>query len=180
MSTEAPRWRIGLIGYGEVGRILAEDLRARDMSVSAYDVKLTRSDAAAALEDHAAEHGVRLAESHADAAAGADLGTGRCGVDVEEERAARDCARASHGHGHGLARGDRRDHEVGAGDRIGMRRRQCNAVSLRVPPHRGGRRGVGGQLDVERAQGRVARAQVLGQDAADLAVADQRDVHQSR
>ena len=73
MSTEALRWRIGLIGYGEVGRILAEDLRARDLAVSAYDLKLARPDAAAALEAHAAEHGVRLAESHADAAAGADL-----------------------------------------------------------------------------------------------------------
>jgi 3-hydroxyisobutyrate dehydrogenase-like beta-hydroxyacid dehydrogenase len=71
MSTDT--WRIGLIGYGEVGRILAEDLRARDLAVSAYDVKLAQPDAAFALEEHAAEHGVRLAESQADAAAGADL-----------------------------------------------------------------------------------------------------------
>ena len=48
MSTEALRWRIGLIGYGEVGRILAEDLRARDLAVSVYDVKLAQPDAAAA------------------------------------------------------------------------------------------------------------------------------------
>ena len=35
------RWRIGLVGYGEVGRILAEDLRARGVAeVSAYDRKL--------------------------------------------------------------------------------------------------------------------------------------------
>lgn len=80
MSTEASsathdarRWRIGLIGYGEVGRILAEDLRARGLAVSAYDVKLAQPEAAAALRAHAADHGVRLAESHADAAAGADL-----------------------------------------------------------------------------------------------------------
>jgi 3-hydroxyisobutyrate dehydrogenase-like beta-hydroxyacid dehydrogenase len=71
MSIET--WRIGLIGYGEVGRILAKDLRARDLVVSAYDVKLAQPDAASALEAHAAEHGVRLAKSHADAAAGADL-----------------------------------------------------------------------------------------------------------
>jgi len=32
--------RIGLVGYGEVGRILAEDLRARDLRVSTYDLKL--------------------------------------------------------------------------------------------------------------------------------------------
>jgi len=76
MSTEtaqALRWRIGLIGYGEVGRILAEDLRARGLAVSAYDVKLAQSDTTSALEEHAAEHGVRLAESHADVVAGADL-----------------------------------------------------------------------------------------------------------
>jgi phosphoglycerate dehydrogenase-like enzyme len=31
---------VALIGYGEVGRILAEDLRARGVAVSAYDLKL--------------------------------------------------------------------------------------------------------------------------------------------
>jgi len=70
---DSSRWRIGLIGYGEVGRILAEDLRARGLVVSAYDLKLARPEVAAALRAHAAEHGVRLAESHADAAAGVDL-----------------------------------------------------------------------------------------------------------
>ena len=34
------RWQIGLVGYGEVGRILAEDLRQQDIKVSAYDIKL--------------------------------------------------------------------------------------------------------------------------------------------
>jgi phosphoglycerate dehydrogenase-like enzyme len=33
-------WRVGLVGYGEVGRILAEDLRAQGVAVSAYDLKL--------------------------------------------------------------------------------------------------------------------------------------------
>ncbi len=70
---DSSRWRIGLIGYGEVGRILAEDLRARGLAVSAYDVKLAQPDAAAALRAHAAAHGVRVAGSHADAAAAADL-----------------------------------------------------------------------------------------------------------
>ena len=32
--------KIALIGYGEVGRILAEDLRAQDHAVTAYDIKL--------------------------------------------------------------------------------------------------------------------------------------------
>ena len=79
MSTEATiagdgsGWRIGLVGYGEVGRILAEDLRARQLVVCAYDLKLADGRAAPALTRHAAEHGVRLADSAAAAAAEADL-----------------------------------------------------------------------------------------------------------
>ena len=42
-STNPRQWNIGLVGYGEVGRILAEDLRKQDVRVSAYDIKL-RSD----------------------------------------------------------------------------------------------------------------------------------------
>ncbi len=67
------RWRIGLVGYGEVGRILAEDLRARGVAqVAAYDVKFDGADAAP-LRAHAAEHGVALVDSHAALAAGADF-----------------------------------------------------------------------------------------------------------
>ncbi len=66
-------WRVGLIGYGEVGQILAEDLRARGLAVSAYDTKLARAESASVLAQHAAAHGVRLAASHAEAAAGVDL-----------------------------------------------------------------------------------------------------------
>ena len=66
-------WNIGLVGYGEVGRILAEDLRKQDVRVTTYDIKL-RSDAAGGpLRDHAAAHGVALATSHAELAAGADF-----------------------------------------------------------------------------------------------------------
>ncbi|MCO5100889.1 MAG: DUF1932 domain-containing protein [Burkholderiaceae bacterium] len=66
-------WRVGLVGYGEVGRILAEDLRARGVArVAAWDVKLGGPDAAA-LRAHAAEHGVELADSHAALAAEADF-----------------------------------------------------------------------------------------------------------
>jgi 3-hydroxyisobutyrate dehydrogenase-like beta-hydroxyacid dehydrogenase len=63
---------ITLIGYGEVGRILAEELRKLDKHVCAYDLKLVdaRSDA---LRSHASEHGVALADSHAQAVRGADL-----------------------------------------------------------------------------------------------------------
>jgi len=66
-------WRIGLVGYGEVGRILAEDLRARGVArVSAFDLKLA-GDAAAPLREHAGAHGVTLAATHAELAAGADF-----------------------------------------------------------------------------------------------------------
>ncbi len=63
---------IALIGYGEVGRILAEDLRAIGEAVVAFDLKLgdERGDA---LREHASIHGIALAPSHADAVRGADL-----------------------------------------------------------------------------------------------------------
>jgi 3-hydroxyisobutyrate dehydrogenase-like beta-hydroxyacid dehydrogenase len=66
------QWHVGLVGYGEVGRILAEDLRARQVTVSAYDIKLD-GDAAAPLRDHASAHGVSLAASHRELAGRADL-----------------------------------------------------------------------------------------------------------
>ena len=40
MSGDPKQWRIGIVGYGEVGKILAEDLRAQGIKVAAYDVKL--------------------------------------------------------------------------------------------------------------------------------------------
>jgi 3-hydroxyisobutyrate dehydrogenase-like beta-hydroxyacid dehydrogenase len=57
---------LALIGYGEVGRILAEDLRAAGHGVTAYDVKLG-SLAGVPLRAHALVQSVTLAESHADA-----------------------------------------------------------------------------------------------------------------
>jgi 3-hydroxyisobutyrate dehydrogenase-like beta-hydroxyacid dehydrogenase len=73
MPTNPKLWNVGLVGYGEVGRILAEDLRKQDVRVTTYDIKL-RSDAAGGpLRDHAAAHGVELATSHAELAAGADF-----------------------------------------------------------------------------------------------------------
>lgn len=68
-----PSWHVGLIGYGEVGRILAEDLRARGVAVSAFDVKLADRDAAEPLLAHAAAHGVGMASSAAELALSADL-----------------------------------------------------------------------------------------------------------
>src|SRR5262245_18731380 len=72
ISNNPKQWTIGLVGYGEVGRILAEDLRKQDMTIVAYDIKLG-GNAAAALREHAASHGVTLAASHAALAAQADF-----------------------------------------------------------------------------------------------------------
>jgi 3-hydroxyisobutyrate dehydrogenase-like beta-hydroxyacid dehydrogenase len=67
------QWSIGLVGYGEVGRILAEDLRARGVAnILAYDIKFG-TDADAPLLAHAAQHGVRPMSGHAFLAKAADL-----------------------------------------------------------------------------------------------------------
>jgi 3-hydroxyisobutyrate dehydrogenase-like beta-hydroxyacid dehydrogenase len=52
--------RIGLVGYGEVGRILAEDLRAQDIHVLAFDRKLDQAPLASPLQAHAQAHGIVL------------------------------------------------------------------------------------------------------------------------
>ncbi|MBK7062811.1 MAG: NAD(P)-dependent oxidoreductase [Rubrivivax sp.] len=64
--------KITLIGYGEVGKILAEDLRKQGLAVAAFDLKLL-GEAGEPLREHALLHGVTLAESHADAVRGAQL-----------------------------------------------------------------------------------------------------------
>jgi 3-hydroxyisobutyrate dehydrogenase-like beta-hydroxyacid dehydrogenase len=65
--------KIALIGYGEVGRILAEDLRVQGLEVTAFDLKLQRDATATPLREHAAAHGVRLADGPAPAVAEAKL-----------------------------------------------------------------------------------------------------------
>ncbi len=65
--------KTALIGYGEVGRILAEDLRLQGLEVTAFDLKLQREATATPLREHAAAHGVRLADGPAPAVAGAEL-----------------------------------------------------------------------------------------------------------
>lgn len=72
MNTDPKQWHIGLVGYGEVGRILAEDLRAQGVKVCAHDLKLA-SEAGAPLRQHAAERGVTLFESHTALAEAADF-----------------------------------------------------------------------------------------------------------
>ncbi len=64
--------RIALIGYGEVGRILAEDLRAQAAVVCAHDLKFG-TEAGKAQLAHAAAQGVVCASSHAQAVLGAEL-----------------------------------------------------------------------------------------------------------
>ena len=64
--------QIALIGYGEVGRILAEDLRERGHPVAMFDLKL-RGEAGEALREHALLCGVSVADDHAAAVRGAGL-----------------------------------------------------------------------------------------------------------
>jgi 3-hydroxyisobutyrate dehydrogenase-like beta-hydroxyacid dehydrogenase len=73
LATNPKQWNVGLVGYGEVGRILAEDLRKQDVKVSAYDLKLRSDQTVQPLREHASHHGVVLTASHADLAAAADF-----------------------------------------------------------------------------------------------------------
>ena len=66
---QSAQWAVALIGYGEVGRILAEDLRRPGHAVTAYDIR----NPSAELAGHALRHGVAMAPNHADAVAEADL-----------------------------------------------------------------------------------------------------------
>jgi 3-hydroxyisobutyrate dehydrogenase-like beta-hydroxyacid dehydrogenase len=66
---------IALIGYGEVGRILGEDLRAAGQTVTAFDLELdaAEGDRGERMRAHASAHGVTLAGSHAGAVRSAEL-----------------------------------------------------------------------------------------------------------
>ncbi len=72
IPADSRQWRVGLVGYGEVGRILAEDLRPQGLAVSAYDIKLDGGQGRA-MREHAARHGVMLAASHVALATEADF-----------------------------------------------------------------------------------------------------------
>jgi len=72
IPSDPRQWRVGLVGYGEVGRILAEDLRTQGVAVAAYDVKLGTA-ADAPLRQHASQHTVSLARSHTELASQADF-----------------------------------------------------------------------------------------------------------
>ena len=70
-------WRIGLIGYGEVGRTVAEELRAQGLQVCAYDLKIQAASASDthAMKSHAEAIGVQIQSSHAQVCAHSDLVT---------------------------------------------------------------------------------------------------------
>ena len=72
IPSDPKAWKIGFVGYGEVGRILSEDLRALGLSVSAYDIKLGGA-GQEPMRDHAAGHGVVLEPSAAALAASVDF-----------------------------------------------------------------------------------------------------------
>jgi 3-hydroxyisobutyrate dehydrogenase-like beta-hydroxyacid dehydrogenase len=84
--------KIALIGYGEVGRILAEDLQAGGHALTAFDLAL-RSRGNHAMNQHALAHRVTLTESHADAVRDADLIVSAVTASQTVE-AARSCAAA--------------------------------------------------------------------------------------
>ncbi len=63
---------VAFVGYGEVGRTLAEDLRAQGVAVCTFDIKL-HTEAGVAMRANAAQHGVLLAASHAAAVQQAEL-----------------------------------------------------------------------------------------------------------
>ncbi len=79
LARDPNRWRVGLVGYGEVGKILAEDLRARGMVLWAYDTKFEAAadtphrSAGDVMRAHAEHYGVGLASGHVSLANRADL-----------------------------------------------------------------------------------------------------------
>lgn len=83
---------IALIGYGEVGRILGEDLHAAGHAVTTFDVKLG-TEAGVPVRAHALLRGVELADSHAGAVRSAQLVVSAVTA-TQTVAAAEACARA--------------------------------------------------------------------------------------
>lgn len=74
MSEPVPSLRIGLLGFGEVGKRFGADLRARGVeSVAAFDILLDDANDGPAMHEHARQHGIALAASAVDLAARSDL-----------------------------------------------------------------------------------------------------------
>src|SRR5574337_194595 len=104
---------------------------------------------------------------------GANLRAWRGRVEVEEEGAFADRRGAGTGHRHRLARGDRRYDQVGVGGERRVRRRRRHAVGGRMRAQRRGFVRARIKLEVVRADRDALGAQILGQDLADLDVADE-------
>jgi 3-hydroxyisobutyrate dehydrogenase-like beta-hydroxyacid dehydrogenase len=64
---------IGMIGYGEVGKVFTAGLQPRAAHVSTWDLKLADAVQAVALRDHAVSAGVAVAESMAQLCAESNL-----------------------------------------------------------------------------------------------------------
>src|SRR3954470_18537806 len=79
----------------------------------------------------------------------------------------------------GLARGDCRHDEVGACGKVSMGRRQRDAMACGMVAQ-GGASLIAAQLDVVSGDLHVLLAQILGEDAADFAIADEADIPKSR
>lgn len=65
--------RLGLIGYGEVGRIFGAGLLPRVAAVSAWDIKLEDEDLARPLVERAARDGIHLCRSAAELCGASDF-----------------------------------------------------------------------------------------------------------
>lgn len=65
--------RIGVMGYGEVGKTFALGLMPHVQSMSMWDVKLSDKSQASDLISHAKTHGVDVAQSVQDLCARSDL-----------------------------------------------------------------------------------------------------------
>ena len=61
MNTDPKLWQVGLVGYGEVGRILAEDLRRQGVAVVPAAIAQQVADAAEARENLEGEKRAKLA-----------------------------------------------------------------------------------------------------------------------
>jgi 3-hydroxyisobutyrate dehydrogenase-like beta-hydroxyacid dehydrogenase len=66
--------RIGLLGFGEVGKRFGADLRARGVgSIATFDLLLDDSNDGPAMHDHAGRHGIALVRSAVELAGCSDL-----------------------------------------------------------------------------------------------------------
>jgi 3-hydroxyisobutyrate dehydrogenase-like beta-hydroxyacid dehydrogenase len=73
METTPKVKRIGIVGFGEAGSILGEDLAKAGSEVSTYDILLDQASTRARMEAKAGEVGVRTVNSLSEVIAGSDL-----------------------------------------------------------------------------------------------------------